>query len=72
MCGFAAGARRARAPCVAQILHACDVNTAVLLSLHDISEYFYYTCSGRRAARRAAVHWWTNEPIAIGDWFDLD
>ena len=33
VCDFATGARRARAPCVAQFLHACDVNTAVVLSL---------------------------------------
>ena len=32
-------AARVLPPCVAQILHACDVNTAVLLSLHDIIEY---------------------------------
>ena len=36
-----AGARRARAPCcVAQILHACDVNIDVFLSLYDIIEYY--------------------------------
>ena len=28
-----------RTPCAAQLLHACDVNTAVFLSLHDIVEH---------------------------------
>ena len=35
-------ARRARAPCVAQILHACDVNTAVFLSLRPVIDPLWH------------------------------